>query len=80
MHDGLLNVQVEVVNVDIDNQQLYYRFKWLDAQGFTIGGEEPWKPVLIYGQQRKTLQAIAPGEAVADFRLILQSPDNTVNY
>ena len=29
----LLTVQVEINNSDSDNQQLYYRFKWLDADG-----------------------------------------------
>ena len=51
--DGLLAVQVEVSNTDASNQQLYYRFKWLDESGFSVWGEEAWKPVLIYGKQKK---------------------------
>ena len=30
----LLFVQAEISNSDSDNQQLFYRFKWLDANGF----------------------------------------------
>lgn len=77
--NGLLHVQAEVFNKDSDNQQLYYRFKWLDDSGFVIGGEEAWKPALIYGQQKKVLKGIAPTGAVTDFKLVVQSPDNVVD-
>jgi uncharacterized protein YcfL len=74
--DDFLNVQAELVNMSPYNQQLYYRYKWLDDAGFTVGGEETWKPVLIYGGQKKQLETIAPVPAATDFRLELQSPDN----
>jgi uncharacterized protein YcfL len=73
----LLTVQAEINNADSDNQQLYYRFKWLDASGFEVGGEEAWKPVLVYAYQRQMLTGVAPSPQVADFRLVVQSPDNT---
>ncbi|MGR9014657.1 MAG: YcfL family protein [Gammaproteobacteria bacterium] len=73
----LLTVQAEINNTDSDNQQLYYRFKWLDASGFTVGSEEPWKPVLVYAYQKQTLLGVAPSPQVTDFRLVVQSPDNT---
>jgi uncharacterized protein YcfL len=73
----LLTVQAEINNTDSDNQQLYYRFKWLDAAGFTVGGEEAWKPVLVYASQKQTLSAVAPSPQVTDFKLVVQSPDNT---
>lgn len=73
----LLTVQAEINNTDSDNQQLYYRFKWLDANGFAVGGEEAWKPVLVYAYQKQTLTAVAPSPQVTDFRLVVQSPDNT---
>ncbi|MFU8790286.1 MAG: YcfL family protein [Methylobacter sp.] len=72
----LLMVQAEVNNTDSDNQQLYYRFKWLDANGFTVG-EETWKPVLVYAYQKQTVTGVAPSPQVTDFRLVVQSPDNT---
>lgn len=73
----LLTVQAEINNTDSDNQQLYYRFKWLDANGFTIGTEEAWKPVLVYAYQKQTISAVAPSPQATDFRLVVQSPDNT---
>lgn len=73
----LLNVQAEVTNPDSDNQQLYYRFKWMDANGFAVGSEEAWKPLLVYAHQKQTISAVAPSPQATDFRLVVQSPDNT---
>lgn len=73
----LLVVQAEINNSDDDNQQLFYRFKWLDASGFAIGGDEVWKPLLLYSYQKQTLSAVAPSPLATDFRLVVQSPDNT---
>jgi len=73
----LLFVQAEINNSDSDNQQLFYRFKWLDASGFAIGGDEPWKPLLIYAYQKQTLSAVAPSPQATDFRLVVQSPENS---
>ena len=75
--DNLLRIQAEITNLSPGNQQLYYRFKWLDSDGFTVWEEEPWKPVLIYGNQKQLLNAVSPTFKASDFRLILNSPDNS---
>ena len=75
--DNLLRIQAEITNLSSGNQQLYYRFKWLDSDGFTVWEEEPWKPVLIYGNQKQLLNAVSPTFKASDFRLILNSPDNS---
>ncbi|MFO1386456.1 MAG: YcfL family protein [Chitinivorax sp.] len=75
--DGLLAVQAEVTNTDSSNQQLYYRFKWLDESGFSVWGEEAWKPVIIYGKQKKLINEIAPTPRASDFRMEVQSPKNS---
>jgi uncharacterized caspase-like protein/uncharacterized protein YcfL len=77
--DNLLRIQAEVTNYSSGNQQLYYRFKWLDFDGFTVWEEEPWKPLIIYGNQKQTISVVSPTFKATDFRLILQSPDNTAN-
>ena len=74
--DGLLRIQFTVTNSSPKNEQLYYRFRWLDADGFTVWEEEPWKPELIYGKQNKVINAIAPTFKAVDFKLELQSPHN----
>lgn len=77
--NGLLNVQVEVSNDNSSNEQLFYRFKWLDNTGFSVWGEEHWKPVLIYGKQKHLITVVAPIPAATDFRIQLQSPNNTTS-
>ncbi|MEW9898234.1 YcfL family protein [Chitinivorax sp. PXF-14] len=73
----LLNIQVEVTNSDNSNQSMFYRFKWLDASGFSVWGEEVWKPLTIYGLQKKLINEVAPTPAATDFRIEVQSPSNT---
>lgn len=77
--NGLLNVQAEVTNIGAGNQRLFYRFKWLDDSGFSVWDEEPWKPVVIYGKQRHLISVVAPTPQATDFRLVLQSPDNSTD-
>ena len=77
--DNLLRIQAEVTNTSSGNQQLYYRFKWLDDNGFTVWDDEPWKPMIIYGNQKQVINVSSPTFKATDFRLILQSPDNTAN-
>ncbi len=75
--DNLLRIQAEITNTSAGNQQLYYRFKWLDRDGFTVWDEEPWKPMIVYGNQKQVINVVSPTFKAVDFRLILQSPDNT---
>ncbi len=70
----LLSVQTEISNSDTDNKQLYYRFKWTDANGVVIGTEESWKSLTVYGLQKQYINAVAPSPLATDFRLVLQSP------
>jgi uncharacterized protein YcfL len=74
--DNLLRVQVEVTNTSHKNQQLFYRFKWLDADGFSAWDEGPWKPLTVNGLERKLFDGLSPTFDATDFRLQLQSPDN----
>ncbi|KZE33269.1 DUF1425 domain-containing protein [Crenobacter luteus] len=76
--NGLLNIQAEFVNQSSKNQVVFYRFKWLDDSGFSTWGEEVWKPITLYGTERKLLTEVAPTPNTTDFRLQLQSPENTV--
>ena len=77
--DNLLRIQAEITNTSAGNQQLYYRFKWLDRDGFTVWDDEPWKPMIFYGNQKQVINVVSPTFKAMDFRLILQSPDNTSN-
>ena len=74
--NDFLNVQADLLNTDRQTQQLFYRFKWLDNAGFTVGAVEGWKPVIVYGNQKMLIEAVAPVQAATDFRIELHSPDN----
>lgn len=74
--NNFLVIQAEITNTDNNTQQLSYRFKWLDSAGFTVGSEEGWKPLLVYGGQKKLIDTMAPVPQATDFRLELHAPDN----
>lgn len=73
--DNLLRIQAEITNTGTDNQQLYYRFKWLDRDGFSVWDDEPWKPLLVYGNQKQLINVVSPSFKATDFRIVLQSPN-----
>lgn len=77
--NGLLNVQAEVTNLSPSNERLFYRFKWLDDSGFSVWDDEPWKPVLLHGKQKQLITVVAPTPQARDFRLVLQSPNNSAD-
>ncbi len=74
---GLLAIQAEVTNENAGQQMLYYRFRWLDASGFSVWDDEAWKPLLFHGKGKQLIQVVAPTPQATDFRLVLQSPENT---
>ncbi len=76
VRQGLLTIQTEISNTSTSNQNLFYRFKWLDNSGFSVWEDEPWKPLTFYGKQKQSITVVAPSPKATDFRLVLQSPDN----
>lgn len=78
--DQLLFVQARISNGGEQTQQLFYRFKWLDRDGFSVWDDEPWKPMLVYGNQTQTIQAVSPTFQARTFRLVLQGGQNYAHY
>lgn len=72
--NGFLVVKVAVENTSSSNQNINYRFHWLDDQGFPVGNEETWKSKLIYGEQKTFINSIAPVMQAVDFRIEIQEP------
>lgn len=77
--NGFLTVKAELTNTSHKNRSMYYRFAWLGSDGFPVSGEETWKSLTLYGTQTSVLQAIAPVPQATDFRLEVQTPENSVN-
>ncbi|MFD1259578.1 YcfL family protein [Entomomonas asaccharolytica] len=72
--NGFLVIKVAVENTSRYNQNINYRFQWLDDQGYPVGNEETWKSKLIYGKQSTYINSIAPVMQAVDFRIELQEP------
>ncbi len=75
----LMAIQAEITNTDSNNQQMFYRFKWLDRNGMVIGDDEAWQPLLVYAGQRQTINGLAPSPQASDFRILVSSTENSGN-
>jgi len=77
--NGLLALQVTIYNTDTYDHAMRYRFRWIDAQGFDIGTEEAWKPLLVHGTQSQRIQTVAPTPQAVDFTLQIHADENTTD-
>lgn len=74
--NGLMIVQADFSNKSIYNQEVYYRFKWIDADGFQVGDDESWKILTLIGKQKIAIKTVAPTPIAKDFKIELQAPSN----
>jgi len=66
--NGLLKVQVEVLNNRGLSDLLYFRARWLDQSGVMQGEYEPWQTERFEGGQSSIVTLIASQSQVTDFR------------
>ena len=72
--NDLMQAQIEVLNKYDRDYNFEYRFQWYDDKGFEMRSvKEHWIPVLIYGQEAKTLVGIAPNPESVKFRVNIRS-------
>ena len=71
--NDVLVVQAEVLNTQSQDLRLYYRFRWLDANGMQVGDGEVWKPLVFMGKQNQYLKGTAYGPQATDFRIEMSS-------
>lgn len=67
--NDILVVQAEMKNYDIKDVRLYYRFRWIDADGMQVGDGEVWKPLVFLGKQSQYIKGTAYGPQATDFRI-----------
>lgn len=72
--NGFLDIQADFVNSSANNQKVYYRFKWLDSEGFEVWAEEQWKLITMIGKQKVAVKGEAPTSQAKDFKIELQTP------
>lgn len=65
----MLVVQTELLNGEKSDRQVYWRYRWLDADGMQVGDDEGWKPQRLMGQQSVYLKGLAPKSTAVDFRI-----------
>jgi uncharacterized protein YcfL len=73
--DRLLRVQADLNNASASNRQVYYRFEWMDQQGLAVWDDEPWKPLIVYGNNKQTISVSSPTFKATSFRLVVQNPN-----
>lgn len=67
--NDVLVVQAEMMNTDIKDVRLYYRFRWTDAGGMQVGDGEVWKPLVFLGKQSQFIKGTAYGPQAVDFKI-----------
>ena len=73
---GLMLIQADFLNTSIYNLDVYYRFKWMDGDGFQVGDDEPWKLITLIGKQKSAIKSTSPTPLAKDFKIEIQSPRN----
>jgi uncharacterized protein YcfL len=76
MAGDIMRAQATLRSKDRDTLPFQYRFDWYDASGIEINaGAGSWKPLVLYGRESKTIQAVAPDPRAKEFKLKLREPD-----
>lgn len=71
--NGLLKMQVELINSGRDDERFLYKIEWLDADGFELKSiSTGWMAKVIQGKETMAISAIAPDPRATDCRLKLQ--------
>ena len=76
MAGDVMRVQATLLSKDRDTLPFQYRFDWYDGGGMEINsGAGSWKPLILYGRESKTIQAVAPDPRAKEFKLKIREPD-----
>lgn len=67
--NDVLVVQAEIQNTNKKDLRLYYRFRWIDADGMQVGNGEVWKPLMFLGKQNQFIKSVAPSPKADDFEI-----------
>ena len=70
MVNGLMEVQVQVLNKSSRNFSFDYSFNWFDNDGFQVFGVDGhWTPVQVTGNEVKSLIGVAPKPEAQQFKV-----------
>lgn len=66
--DDLLIISVSVFNKYDATTQVQYSYTWYDDHGMEVGSTH-WTPVVIYGNETKSLKGVAPNKKARTYRV-----------
>ncbi len=72
LQDDLMRVDIDLKNGESDEQTIAYRFEWHESNGMSTGGEEAWKPLLLYPNDFRTIRTVSPNPDAQDFNLLIK--------
>ena len=66
----LLKAQVTLVSKYSKTLNVQYKFSWFNEQGIEINPDGgPWTPLVLYGNETKSLQGVAPNPSAKEFKI-----------
>jgi uncharacterized protein YcfL len=66
----LLQVSAELHNLWDINLDFEYKFRFYDKDGFEVAADgRPWTPVLLKGNETRSIQAVAPNPTAVSFKI-----------
>lgn len=70
----LLKGQVTLVSKYSKTLEFQYKFAWYNKDGIEINPDSgPWTPLIMYGNETKTVQSVAPNPGAREFKIKIQS-------
>lgn len=70
----ILRAQVTLASKYSKTQNFKYRFSWFDEVGVELdAGARPWLPLIIHGNETKTLQGVAPNPSARQFKINIRA-------
>lgn len=70
----ILRAQITLASKYSKTQQYQYRFAWLNESGVELdAGSHSWIPFIMYGNETKTLQGVAPNPSARQFKINIRT-------
>lgn len=67
---NLLRAHVSLLNKNNNTGNFQFKFSWFDENGNEIDSDtDAWTPLILYGNESRSLQAIAPAPSVKEFKI-----------
>lgn len=74
---NLLRAHVSLLNKDNDTINLQFKFSWFDEGGRELDPDtDAWTPVILYGNESKSLQGVAPNPNAKEFKIKIRELHN----